>query len=74
MENISTQKRMTFQLERNGETTKRLGLALKGLQCRVKTVREYDNSNLYLLTPAGEREEVSLTDYHTVLDRIIGNV
>lgn len=71
MQDLKTQNRMTFQLERNSETTKKLGLALKGLQCRVKMVREYDNSYLYLLTPAGDKEEVSLDEYHTVLDRII---
>lgn len=64
----------SFQLEKNNETTKRLGLALKELPYRVKTLREYDNSNLYLVVPLVEKGEVVLEDYNLILDRIIGNV
>lgn len=73
MKTAQNRSRMTFQLERDSETTKRLGLALKGLPYRVKTVKEYDNSYLYLLVPLDDEAEVSLKDYHTVLDRVIGN-
>lgn len=66
--------RNTFQLERNNETTKRLGLALKGLPYRVKTVREYDNSNLYEVVPVVDGGSVVVDDYNLILDRILENV
>lgn len=66
--------RNTFQLERNNETTKRLGLALKGLPYRVKTVREYDNSNLYEVVPVVDGGDVVVEDYNLILDRVLGNV
>ena len=66
--------RNTFQLERNNETTKRLGLALKGLPYRDKTVREYDNSNLYEVVPVVDGGAVVVDDYNLILDRVLGNV
>lgn len=62
-----------FQIEKNHETTKTLGLAVRGVQTKVVTLKELDNSFIYGLRPVEGSTEVKLEDYHTVLDRLIGN-
>jgi len=66
--------RNTFQLERNHETTKRLGLALKNLPYKVKIVKEYDNSFLYEVVSVVDGGAVVTEDYNLILDRVLGNV
>lgn len=66
--------RNTFQLERNHETTKRLGLALKNLPYKVKIVKEYDNSFLYEVISVVDGGPVLKEDYNLILDRVLENV
>lgn len=63
-----------FQIEKNHETMKKLGMAMKEVSARVVTLKELDNSYIYGLKPVDNEEKVSLSDYHKVLDRLIGNV